>query len=92
MDAKKPWVSTTVTCKLKSKPKNYVGTISETFDVARDKPIPLAAMIVGFAIKLSEFQYAATDVSVDQLKEQLQTAAAGILNLEVHQCKKEAEK
>ena len=92
MATKESWVSATVTCKLKNKPKNYTGVTSETFDVARDKPIPLSAMIVGFAIKVSEFQYGTTNISTDQIKEQLKTAAACILNLEVHQCKKEAEK
>jgi hypothetical protein len=81
---KEPWVSVKFTCKLNNKPKKHAGITSETFGIAYDKPVPLSTMIVGFAINLSEFYYATTDINMEQIKEQLKTAASCILNLEVY--------
>ena len=81
---KEPWVSLNFTCKLKNKPKNYIGFTSETYEIASDKPIPLAAMITNVAVRLSEFHCLTTDISIEQIKEQLKTAASYILNLEVY--------
>lgn len=91
MAIKEPWVSSKITCKLKNKPKHYTGFTSQTFDIVSDKPVPLSAIIVGFTIGLSEFCCKTPDINAEEIKEQLNTAAAYILNLEVHVHKREKE-
>ena len=79
---KEPWVSVKFTCKLENKPKNYIGFTSETYEIAADKPIPLAAMITNVAIKLSEFHCHTTDISIEQINEQLKIAANRLSKLQ----------
>lgn len=82
MATKEPWISVKFTCKLNNKPKKYAGITSETFGIAHDKPVPLSTMIVGFAINLSEFHYATTDISMEQINEQLKIAANRLSKLQ----------
>lgn len=81
---KSSWVSIDFTFKLKDIPESYKGLISENCKIAANKPLSLFAMIVGIAIRLSEFYGVTMDMSIGQVNEQLETAAEHISNLLKH--------
>lgn len=84
MATKEPWVSLGFIFKLKNKPESYRGLISETCEIAADKPLSLSAIIASVAIRLSEFYGVTMDMSIGQINEQLGTAAEHISNLLKH--------
>ena len=84
MATKESWVSATVTCKLKNIPESYKGLISENCKIAANKPLSLFAMIVGIAIRLSEFYGITMNMSIAQINEQLKAASEHISSLSKH--------
>jgi hypothetical protein len=77
---KEPWVSVKITVTLKNKPKNYAGFTSKTFACAADEPAPLSILFLGAAVEIVKFCGDTTNITIEELNNQIKMAAARLLN------------
>lgn len=80
---KKNWIKATITLTLKDRPPGYAGIFAKTFAIGNEEPAPLWIMLCGAVKEISEFYGDNTDLTIDQLNEQIKIAAANLINFKL---------